>query len=141
MHTKGNLGKRIAKLGSEKEAAELSPFQIILRRTAEQQTQPWWTVSRTYDRPDWANGAFVYLLPRHARLIEHAIRTAEINCGARLNSRHVVVSGGGESGNPWFMPLKDLVTEQLRWVPPGTGREVFIMRKTGQIEYEDKIFL
>ena len=64
---KGNLRHRILKLGCEKAWCELSPAQRDLRRIAVDQK---FVYSKGPERPEWANGAFLYLEPRHATLIE-----------------------------------------------------------------------
>ena len=120
---KGNLRHRIEKLGTEKDEAELNNPQIKLRRIAEQQTQPWWIVEKVYERPQWANGAFVYLSQGHARVIENAIRVS----GKVLQSKHLLVS-------PQFKPL---VKEVLEASPEGPGREAFLMRRAGVIDGEE----
>ena len=71
---KGNLRHRIEKLGTEKTDEELNKPQFKLRRIVYEQTQPHWYVEKAYERPQWANGAFVYLSQGHARVIESVIR-------------------------------------------------------------------
>ena len=124
---KGNLRHRIEKLGTEKDAGELNNPQIKLRRIAEQQTQQWWVVEKAYERPQWANGAFVYLSKGHAQVIENAIAVS----GITLQSKHLVVS-------PQFKPL---VKEVLEASPEGPGREVFLMRRAGVIDGEERVEL
>ena len=125
---KGNLRHRIEKLGTEKDEAELNDLQIKLRRIAEQQTLQWWVVEKCYERPHWANGAFVYLSPGHAQVIEHAVAVS----GKTLQSKHILV-------NPQFRPL---VQEVLEATPEGpSGREVFLMRRAGMIEEVEKVEL
>ena len=77
---KGNLRHRIEKLGLEKTDEELNNPQYKLRRIAYEQTQPHWYVEKAYERPQWANGAFVYLSQGHARVIESTIRASGKSC-------------------------------------------------------------
>ena len=108
---KFNLRHRIEKLGTEKDESDLNNMQLKLRRIAEQQTQPWWVVEKVYERPQWANGAFVYLSQGHARVIESVMRAS----GKVLQSKHVLVS-------PQY---KILLKEVLDASPEGPGREAF----------------
>ena len=124
---KGNLRHRIAKLGCEKDDAELNPQQIKLKRIAEKQTQPWWVVGKDWARPQWANGAFVYLSESHAPVIEYAIAVS----GKTLQSKHMLFS-------PQF---SDLVKELLEAKTEGAGREAFQLRKAGEMVDEEKVDL
>ena len=109
---RGNLRHRIEKLGTEK-TEELSLNQIKLRRIAyeQKQRQPHWYFEKCYERPRWAQGAFVYLSESHARVIESAIKAS----GIKLQSKHLLVS-------PQFKPL---VKEMLEASPEGHGREAY----------------
>ena len=124
---KGNLRHRIEKLGLEKTDEELNNPQYKLRRIAYEQTQPHWYVEKAYERPQWANGAFVYLSQGHARVIESAIRVS----GKTLQSKHLLVS-------PQFKPL---VKEVLEASPEGPGREAFLLRRAGVIDEEERVEL
>ena len=104
--------------------------QVKLRRIAEQQIQPWWVVEKVYERPAyerpaWANGAFVYLSHDHARVIERSIRKS----GKTLRSKHVLVS-------PQF---KHIVEELLAVSPEGPGRESFLMRRAAVADGEERV--
>ena len=124
---KGNLRHRIEKLGVEKTDEELNDPQYKLRRIAYEQTQPHWYVEKAYERPQWANGAFVYLSQGHACVIEEAIRVS----GKTLQSKHLLLS-------PQFKPL---VKEVLEASPEGPGREAFLMRRAGVIDGEERVEL
>ena len=125
---KGNLRHRIEKLGTEKKTdEELNNLQLKLRRIAYEQTQPHWYVEKDYARPKWATGAFVYLSPGHARVIESAIRVS----GKTLQSKHLLVS-------PQFKPL---VKEVLEVKPEGPGREAFLMRRACPINEGERLEL
>ena len=124
---KGNLRHRIEKLGTEKTDGELNNPQLKLRRIAYEQTQPHWYIEKAYERPQWANGAFVYLSQSHARQIEKAIRDS----GKTLQSKHLLLS-------PQFKPL---VKEVLEAWPDGPGRETFLLRRAGVIAEEERVEL
>ena len=127
LEIRGNLRHRIEKLGVEKTDEELNNPQYKLRRIAYEQTQPHWHIEKAYERPQWANGAFVYLSQGHARVIEEAIRVS----GKTLQSKHLLVS-------PQFKPL---VKEVLEASPEGPGREAFLMRRAGVIDGEERVEL
>ena len=87
---KGNLKDIIDKLGVEKYDAEFTSLARKLHKIVENQKQPWWIFAEAPDwsRPVWANGAFLFLSERHARIIGNSIESA----GILLQSKHIVVS-------------------------------------------------
>ena len=127
---KGNLKHRIEKLGTEKEEFEMTAIQRILRRIAKEQVQTEWTWKENvggYERPEWTNGAFVYLSKGHARKIKDVIERRQIV----LQSKHLLVS-------PQYYQL---VKEALQVPVEGPGREAFLLRRAGVIDEEGRIEL
>ena len=127
---KGNLKHRIEKLGTEKEEFEMTAIQRILRRIAKEQVQTEWTWKENvggYERPEWTNGAFVYLSKGHARKIKDVIERRQIV----LQSKHLLVS-------PQYYQL---VKDALQVTVEGPGREAFLLRRAGVIDEEGRIEL
>ena len=105
LELKGNLAHRLEVLGCERrEEQGLSPEQISLRRIAEKQVESFsvkcgWRVRQLGDsthehgpeRPDWSNGAQIYLHPEHAEHIETFFRSYDTK---PLHSRNIVISNG-----------------------------------------------
>ena len=137
---KGNLRHRIGLLGVEKEYKALSETQRALRDivrggrpvsdsldssgppamdSLDSSEQP------CPERPGWAGGAFVFLLPEDVAIVKEVIEQR----GIFLQSKHVLVSDG----------LKSLVKESLEAKPPGPGREAFLIRRAGEVGEEEKI--
>ena len=79
------------------------------------------------ERPVWAGGAFVFLLPEDVEIVKEVIEQR----GIFLQSKHVLVSDG----------LKSMVKELLEAKPPGSGREAFLKRRSGVVEKEERIAL
>ena len=79
------------------------------------------------ERPVWAGGAFVFLLPEDVEIVKEVIEQR----GIFLQSKHVLVSDG----------LKSMVKELLEAKPPGSGREAFLKRRSGDVEKEERIAL
>ena len=118
---KGNLRHRIDKLGMEKSAALLTYSQLRLRAAAE-------TMGFHGDypeRPTWAHGAFVYLTEVHALGIQEIIEAH----GTMLKSKHILVS------NSLMETLKEVLDAQ----PEGEGRELYQIRRAGEISREEVI--
>eukprot|EP00928_Gymnodinium_smaydae_P058179 TRINITY_DN41407_c0_g1_i1.p1 TRINITY_DN41407_c0_g1~~TRINITY_DN41407_c0_g1_i1.p1 ORF type:complete len:501 (-),score=79.22 TRINITY_DN41407_c0_g1_i1:495-1997(-) len=115
---KGNLKHRLDLLGIEKPDDQIDDKQKLLRRIAEEMGLG----GDNPARPARANGACVYLTPEHAKEIWEA---AEEN-DALLQSKHILVSD----------VYKSLVQEVLDAKPDGSGREVYLKRRAGVIEYE-----
>jgi len=119
---KGNLRHRILKLGCEKAWCELSPAQRYLRRIAVDQK---FVFSKGPERPEWANGAFLYLEPEHAKVIEKYIADS----GLKLQSKHMLVSAS----------ILQLTEQTLKEGPECSGREAFLMRRAGSIEKKEQL--
>ena len=129
---KGNLRHRVEKLGSEKMTQDLSVPQKKLRDIARRGRvddtpkggAPFYA---TAERPEWANGSFVYLNEFHTEI------TGKIRelVGFRLRTKHVLVS----------QEYKTTLMEALSSLPEGSGRELFLLRRAGAIESEEEISL
>jgi len=126
---KGNLRHRIDKLGVEKADADLLEGQRRLREVARLQNfGPGQAGEPEHpERPAWATGAFVYLTPNHAAKICEAVEVS----GLQLQSKHILVSE----------EYRALVKEVLATDPNRTGREAFLLRRTGAVEREDRVNL
>ena len=79
------------------------------------------------ERPSWANGAFVYLTPRHAAEIQETM----LATGTRLylQSKHILVSE----------EYKDLVQDVLSLRIDGPGREAFLTRRAGMFAQSEEV--
>ena len=122
---KGNLRHIIVKLGCEKEWDDLSPAQRELRRIAVDQN--FVVHSKGPERPIWANGAFLYLEPKHAKVIEKHVA----DCGLKLQSKHMLVSAS----------ILQLIERTLKAEPEGSGREALLLRRAGVIEKKEQMAL
>ena len=120
---KGNLKHRIQKLGTEKDWLDLNPDQRLLRRIAIKQG----VQSLIPERPSWANGAFLYLLPEHAREIQKVVE----HQGVFLQSKHILVS-------PTLVNALELC---LQAKPEQAGREAFLVSRAGMVQSEQRLLL
>ena len=69
----------------------------------------------------------MFLLPEDVEIVKEVIEQR----GIFLQSKHVLVSDG----------LKSMVKELLEAKPPGSGREAFLKRRSGDVEKEERIAL
>lgn len=122
---KGNLRHRIEKLGTEKDVSELTEAQLKLRKIAQLQNLGGHSLTKFPERPEWANGAFLYLTREHASEIIFALKDNNIE----LQGKYILVS----------TEYKPIVDEVLKAQPGGAGREAFLLRRAGVIEKEDRI--
>ena len=129
LEVRGNLRHRIEKLGAELPWGDLSAPQRQLKNIARE--QPWGgdAADGLVERPLWANGAFVYLTPRHAAEFLASIR--ESCMPLCLETKHILVSE----------EYRALVGEVLSACPEGPGREAFLLRRAGVIDREDVIHM
>ena len=75
----------------------------------------------------WANGAFLYLLPKHAKVIQRVVEEQ----GVFLQSKHILVS-------PTFVDALDLC---LHAKPERSGREAFLVSRAGVVQSETRLLL
>ena len=124
----GNLRHRIELLGCEKRYEDMTEAQRILHDAAKLQGHAWGAdldPEAKPERPRWANGAFVYLLPEHTACIERAVRDA----GENLQSKHMLVSE----------ELKETLKRTLDAKPEGSGREGYQIRRAGEVSRQRRI--
>jgi hypothetical protein len=140
LEVRGNLRHRIEKLGAELPWGDLSAPQRQLKNIARE--QPWGgdAADGLVERPLWANGAFVYLTPRHAAEFLASWRSSwrswrsscrESCMPLYLETKHILVSE----------EYRALVGEVLSACPEGPGREAFLLRRAGVIDREDVIHM
>ena len=136
---KGSLDIRLRTLGVGSPGQRgLTRWQLLLRLAAKIQMgcftngEDWrmvTTITGTYhwgpERPNFANGAVVFLKPRDCGMLEHFCRTKEV----QLQSKHAVVSA------EYMQLFGTAMREGEKCVPPGpdNGRERFITRRAATI--------
>ena len=126
----GSLKHRFEKLGTEIDVKCATDGQRILRLIVLQHR--WEETIQEYhrERPAWANGAFIYCNPQHAKLVqaEHELFPFP------LQSKHIICS-------PEYAAL---VKEVLAADPEDDiafGRQAFLMKRAGSIKEEWKLDL
>ena len=139
LEMKGNLAHRLEILGCERSKEEgLWPDQIRLRRIAETQVDSfsvkcgWRVLERggsTHEhgpeRPDWSNGAQIYLHPEHAEKIENVLESLD----TKLYSKNIVISNG-------YLPMLlrlFIMSRGLQTRNKHGDREMFLMRRASHI--------
>jgi len=110
---KGNLRHRILKLGNETAVQNLTRIQWDLFCITQEQ---WFGTAR----PEWAGGAFIYLSPDHALMIQDIVKKYHL----KLQSKHLVVS----------QTFRHIVEKALLEDFGGKGRESFLLRRAGFVE-------
>ena len=109
----------------------MTEAQRLLHDAANLQAHAWGTnldPEAKPERPQWANKAFVYLLPQHAACIERVVKEA----GIEVQSKHIVVS----------QDFKEIVERALADEPEGfTGRERGQIHRAGKISEESRILM
>ena len=125
----GSLKHRIEKLGTERGIDCATDGQRKLRQIVLQ--HPWAeTIQDHRERPVWANGAFMYCNPQHAKLVQ----AEHEHFPFLLQSKHIICS-------PEYAAL---VKEVLAADPEdgiAFGRQAFLMKRAGSIKEEWKLDL
>ena len=139
LEMKGCLPHRLELLGCERSKEEgLWPDQIRLRRIAETQVDSfsvkcgWRVLERggsTHEhgpeRPDWSNGAQIYLHPGHAEKIENVLEGLD----TKLGSKNIVISNG-------YLPMLLRLFIMSRGVHTRNShriRDVYLIRRASHI--------
>ena len=126
----GSLKHRFEKLGTEIDVKCATDGQRILRRIVLQHRWEETIQEDHRERPAWANGAFIYCNPQHAKLVQAEHERFPF----LLQSKHIICS-------PEYAAL---VKEVLAADPEdgiAFGRQAFLMKRAGSIKEEWKLDL